>query len=347
MAEELARKLGQSLLVGFQGTGIDDPWTKRLLEQISAGQVGGVILFRHNIQGPEQVRKLNAALKGAAGDIPLLVSLDQEGGRVQRLSGENGFADHQSAKAVAASMSVREAEEHYASMARMIAEAGFNLTFGPDVDVDIPPGSPVIGGKDRSYGADPGTVEAYGGAFVDGMRRHGVLSCLKHFPGHGSARGDTHAGLVDVTETWQPKELEPFYGLIRKGKADMVMSAHIFNKKVDARYVATLSPAALEGRLRKEAGFDGVVITDDMHMGAIQLNYGLEEAVAQALRAGADMLCVSNNPAAALGVEGFKPEPELPRMVVEMLVKAVKDGRLSQERVDASYRRILKLKAAA
>jgi beta-N-acetylhexosaminidase len=344
MDKDLAKKLGQSLLVGFQGTSLDDPWTKRLIQQISAGNVGGVILFRHNIQGPEQVKTLNAALKSAAKGIPLLVSLDQEGGQVQRLSSQNGFDDHKSAKEVARSMTAEQAEEHYASMARMISSAGFNLTFGPDVDLDIPPGSPVIGGKERSYGEDPSKVEAYGGAFVDGMRRHGVLSCLKHFPGHGSARGDTHAGLVDVTQTWEERELEPFYRLIRKGRADMVMTAHIFNKRVDDRYVATLSEAVLGGRLREDAPFDGVIITDDMHMGAIQLNYGLEEAVVQTLRAGADMLCLSNNPAAAKGVPAFKPDPALPETVVDMLVSAVKDGRLSEERVEASYRRILKLK---
>jgi len=335
---------GQLLMVGFHGNEPGQEWPERLSRQIADELVGGVLLFKYNIQSPAQVKALNAGLARASKSLPLLAAVDQEGGRVQRLDSGNGFKDHLSAKAVAARMSPAEARTHYASMAAMVAEAGFNVVFGPVADLDGPQPSPVIGGKERSYGSSPELVADYGAAFVDAMRAAGIATSLKHFPGHGRARGDTHAGLVDVTDTWTEDELAPFRLLIERGKADIVMSAHIVHRGLDPSGPATLSPKVLQGLLREKLRFDGVVTTDDLHMGAIQQNYGLEEAVVRALQAGVDLLLLGNNPAGALGVKDFKPDPALPERVAEIIRKAVREGRLSEERLLASCERVARLK---
>lgn len=342
--DSLAKEIGQMLLVGFHGLKPGDPWPERLRGQIAEGKVGGVLLFKYNIESPAQAAALNSSLKAAARDLPLLVAVDQEGGRVQRLDSGNGFLDHRSAKDVAATMTPDEAFSHYRSMAAMTAAAGFNLVFGPVADLDGPEPSPVIGGKQRSYGPRPETVAEYGGAFVDAMRAEGMISCLKHFPGHGRAKGDTHAGLVDVTGTWSDEELEPFRLLMAGGKADMVMSAHIVHREFDRERPATLSPAVLQGVLRDRLGFDGVLSTDDLHMGAIQQNYGLEEALISAAAAGVDLLLLGNNPTGAQGVPGFKPDPELPEKAAGILMKAVRDGRLPEARIREAFERISRLK---
>jgi beta-N-acetylhexosaminidase len=241
-------------------------------------------------------------------------------------------------------MTPEEAEVYYADLAQMVSDAGFNAVLGPVVDVDC--GSPVISGLKRSFSADPEKASCYGKALVLALRAKNIKSCLKHYPGHGSAKGDTHLGVVDTTKQWKPEELDPFHKLIEADCADMVMTAHIYNKNLDEKYVATLSPEVLDRKLRKEGRFEGVIVTDDMHMGAIQLAYGFEEAVIQSIAAGGDLLIFSNNPAAAKTVPNFKPDPDIPEKVIAMVAKALQDGKITRARIRQSYDRIVKLKAS-
>ncbi|MBI3296555.1 MAG: glycoside hydrolase family 3 protein [Elusimicrobia bacterium] len=338
-------KIGAMLMVGFEGTTSTDAWPAKLGTQIEKGEVGGVILFKRNITGKDGVAALNSFFKSK--DKTVLVAVDQEGGKVQRLNAANGFESFPSAQEVGAgTATAAEAARTYRRMGKMLAEAGFNVDMAPVVDVDHEPPSPVIGGLMRSFSKDPETVVKYAVAMSRALAEEGVLACVKHFPGHGSAQGDTHEGLVDVTSTWSEAELAPFYRTVRDRHGPrMVMTAHIINTKLDPKYPATFSPTILKDLLRAKLGRDIVVVSDDMHMGAVMKNYGFEEGVVLAVNAGVDLLIFSNNPLAAKGVEGFLPDPDLPARVTKIISDAVAAGRIPASRIEESYRRLKKLKA--
>lgn len=287
------------LLLGFQGVQPSDPGVQEVAQALIQGHVAGVIFFAGNMESPAQVTALTRFFK-ESGSLPPLIALDQEGGRVQRLSSKNGFRDFLSAKEVAQRCTPEEAYGYYCQMARQTQEAGFNYVLGPVVDLDTPD-SPAIGGMNRSYGSDPEVVARYASAFVRAHHDHGLLISFKHFPGHGLATGDTHRGLVDVTETFEAGELEPFKILINQGLADSIMTAHVLNRHWDGDYPATLSPLILKGILREKLGYDGVVVTDDLHMGALQ-TIPTHELMRQAILAGNDLLLFSNNPLARKGM---------------------------------------------
>lgn len=344
----LEQKIGQMVMMGFAGAESDDDGVRQTLEHVRAGRLGGVILYRYNLIDREQVAALTGAFAAAQApaDPPLLIALDQEGGRVQRLSSRNGFRDHPSAQAVAATMTPAQALDMYRDQARMIADAGFNLNMAPVVDLHhLPgsgeaPGSPVIGGLERSYASEPATILRYAEAAIEAHHEAGVLTALKHYPGHGLARGDTHQGLVDITDSYDPLERAPFRALIQRGKADAVMGAHLVHRHIDPVFPVTLSDAYLEPMLRGEDGFNGVIITDDLFMGAIQLYHSFDEIVLRAIAAGNDLLIFSNNPAAAPEIPGFQPRHDLPERVIEVVMAAIARGELTAARIDASYQRL-------
>lgn len=340
----LRRKIGQMVMVGFRGTTLAEAGP--LGEQIKAGQVGGVVLFDidllknrspvRNVRSPEQLRTLTRDLQASAPQ-PLFVATDQEGGRVARLKPSNGFPATKSAQDLGASepAATRAQAE---STARTLATAGVNMNLAPVVDVNVNRTSPAIGALGRSYSADPSVVTAHARAAIGGHEAGGVLSVLKHFPGHGSATADSHRGIADVTETWSPEELEPYRALIKSRHADVVMTAHVFNRTLDPDWPSTLSPKVLDQLLRKDLGFDGVVISDDMQMGAIQDQYPLEDAVRQALLAGVDMLMFANN-----NTKSY--EPDIAPRVVELIAGLVRRGVITEARIDESVARLETLRA--
>jgi beta-N-acetylhexosaminidase len=232
-----------------------------------------------------------------------------------------------------------KAEALYSGMAEGLKSLGFNLNFGPVVDLDLNPDNPIIGHWKRSYGADPDTVVAFARAFVGAHRRAGILTALKHFPGHGSSEGDSHEGFVDISRTWQPQELDPFRDLAASGDADMVMVAHLFHEKFgthpDERQPASLSPAWIEGVLRHQIGYEGVVITDDLEMGAIRQRFSLAQSVVAAVRAGADILLFSNT---------VKPHIGLAEEIQKILVDTAEADPAFRSRIAQSYGRIVALK---
>tara|TARA_R110002050_G_scaffold44262_2_gene105543 strand:- start:2602 stop:3636 length:1035 start_codon:yes stop_codon:yes gene_type:complete len=338
---ELFEKIGQMLIVGFQGKSSKDASVKDFAKQVEQGFAGGTILFNYNVESPEQVKALAQFFKKSA-KLPFFISIDQEGGRVQRLNSGNGFTTYPSAQSIAG-MTESDAADWYHKLASELHTHDINFDFAPCVDVN-PPGykCPVIGDLQRSYSSDPGKVVKYAGTMIDALKNNKVVNCIKHFPGHGSAQGDSHEGYVDVTENWDEKELIPFYELAKQGKIDSVMTAHIYNKNLDPEHPATLSKKTLD-KLR-HAGFDGVIITDDLHMGAIQQHYKYEEALINSVLAGCDMVIVSNNKAAAMGVDGFEPDPNIGEKSVNILVNAVKKGIVPESRIDEAYDRIMNLK---
>jgi beta-N-acetylhexosaminidase len=343
----LEAKIGQMLLVGFRGTSAET--ASRALDDIRGRSLGGVVLFStdqptgdpvRNIVSPSQLATLTAALQAAAGEseaaVPLIVAVDEEGGQVARLDPAHGFPDTESA----AELGDRNDADHTRAAGRRIAttlrDAGVNLNLAPVVDLDVNPDNPIIGALDRSFGADPELVVRQARAFVRGHQQVGVLTALKHFPGHGSSTGDSHLGVVDVSDTWSAVELQPYRQLIPDGLADSILTAHVFNAQLDPEHPATLSSATINGLLRGELGYDGVVISDDMQMGAIRQAYGDPDAVRLALLAGVDMLTIANQ-------QVF--EAQIVERTIEIVLGLVADGRLDEARIDESWRRIDALKA--
>ena len=336
-ANDLEAMIGQMIMVGFVGTSPQDPWPEKLLGQIAAGQVGGVLFLARNAASEAAVRALNQAILDAGGATPVLIALDQEGGRIERLTQKVGFSPRPSAHDVAASYSVAEATALYAGLARDLRNWNFNLNLGPVVDVDVNPDNPIIGALGRSFSADPRTVADYAGAFVSGHHASGMLTALKHFPGHGSSRADSHKGFVDVTATWTEAELQPYRDLVAAGMADMVMTGHLYLAQLSdptARLPASLSKPALDV-LRNDIGFDGVIISDDMEMQAIEQHYTLEEAAVAAVRAGNNILIYSNY---------ANPRPDLPGEVIAILRRHAEGDPEFRAMIEDSYRKVMTLK---
>src|SRR5699024_4395680 len=183
--------------------------------------------------------------------------------------------------------------------------------------------------------SDAQTVIKHASAYIETLHDYGILTTLKHFPGHGSSEKDSHKGVVDVTDTWQQKELKPYRALIDSGKADMIMTAHIFNARWDSTWPATLSRAVITDTLRHSLDFDGVVRSDDLMMGAIRREYNLHTVIEQAINAGVDLLCFSNNAVY---------DAEIVPKIHQIITKLVAEGKISKDRIDRSYQRITKLK---
>lgn len=335
----IARMIGQMIMVGFVGDTKNHPWFRQVFQQVKAGQVTGVLYLRRNILSESSVRAMNTALTGIAGAAHLpIIGIDQEGGRIQRLTPRVGFPSIPSAHNVSRSMTPEQAQRTYGDLAKGLRDWGFNLNLGPVVDVDVNPSNPIIGRLGRSFSSQPLTVSRYAAAFIDGHRSHGLLTVLKHFPGHGSSREDSHWAIPDLTRTWTERELVPYRALIVQGRADMVMSAHVRNDRLTPgrnQHPASLSAELLTGLLRGQLGFGGVVISDDMQMRAISDNYGLTEAVKRAVLAGTDILVFAND---------RNPDVEIPKKVIALLTEEARNNPNMQARIETAYQRIVNLK---
>jgi beta-N-acetylhexosaminidase len=266
----------------------------------------------------------------------LFICVDAEGGRVNRLKSKYGFADIPGAEYCGRANDPGLTKRIASLMAAQLQHLGIDVNFAPVVDVNVNPENPAIGALGRSYSGDPDLVTAHARAFIEAHDDCQVLTCVKHFPGHGSSSSDSHIGMVDVTETYREEELKPYRSLIGEGKVQMVMTAHIFDMNIDLEYPATLSPRFIKGILRDGMGFDGVVASDDMHMGAITEHYRFEESLVLAINAGCDFLILSNN---SLAYDEFSPY-----RAVEAVLRAVEEGKIAEDRINESYERIARLK---
>ncbi len=341
-ATPIEEKIARMLLVGFRGLTIDDD--DPVADDLLQNRIGGVIVFdydselnspRRNIASPGQLRELIADIRRRSRH-PLLVAVDQEGGKVARLKPRHGYPPLESHRFLGRADNPDLTRQQAQITAEILAEAGFNLNFAPVLDLDRNPDSPAIGRYERSFSADPETVIRHGRIFLEAMRQHGIIAAAKHFPGHGSACGDTHLGMVDTTDSWDECELIPYRCLIAENLISMIMCAHVFNRRLDPDYPATLSRRTISGLLRKELGFTGVIVSDDLDMKAIATHFSLERAVKLAIDAGIDLLMFGNNLAYT---------PDIAKRVVDIVVDLVQSGAVSAERIDESYRRILKLTA--
>jgi beta-N-acetylhexosaminidase len=327
------------IVVGFRGTRLRDaPWVTTALADLG---LGGVILFDQdtltggprNVASPAQVARLTADLRAAAAGRELIIAVDQEGGRVTRLSEADGFPAVAS-EAEIGQGTVADARRWARTIARTLADSGIGLNLAPVVDLDVNPGNPAIGALGRSFSADPDVVVEMAGIEIRAHRSLGVRTTLKHFPGIGSATGNTDNGIVDVTDTWTRHELDPFRRLIGAGLPDVVMAAHVINRRLAADGPTSLSRAVVTTLLRDELGWDGPVITDDLQAKAITDAYGLDRAAALALGAGNDLILIANQQAYDEQVVG---------RVVDAVVAAVGAGTLAAGRIDEAWRRVQRL----
>jgi beta-N-acetylhexosaminidase len=314
--------------IGFRGTAP----TLEVLDLIRRG-VHGVVLFGRNVVDAEQVAQLTGDLKRAAGGRPLLVSIDQEGGRVARLQASHGFSELPPMRALGKTGDADLARQVGALLGRELRAVGIDQDYAPCVDVDTNPANPVIG--DRSLSRDPAEVGRLGAALAQGLQSARVAACAKHFPGHGDTSQDSHHDLPRLPhalERLRRVELPPFAALARAGVAS-VMTAHVVFEALDAERPATLSPPVLR-LLREEVGFDGCCISDDLEMKAVSEHFPLEEVAPGSVLAGVDALLVCHTPA-------------VQHRAIDLVRAAVEDGRISRERLDEARRRVGRLLAYA
>ncbi len=340
-AERLDAMIGQMIMVGFNGRGERDPGVIAVRDQLAKGTIGGVVLYPDNIGSRENLRALTAYLRNAKSSPVPFIAVDQEGGVVQRLVPENGHSSFPSARSVGANPSFaapEAAERLYAAMAQEMAAAGFNLNFGPVVDLNLNPNNYVIVQRNRSFGADPNTVAALAAAFIRAHRAAGVATTAKHFPGHGSSAADSHKMLADISGTWQEIEIEPYRTLAKDGLLDAVMIGHLYHPRFSdgEKLPASLSGRAIAAlRDKGSIGFKGVVVSDDMEMRAVSDDYSLEERVVKAVNAGTDLLVFSNV---------SQRDPELGVKLHAIIADAVREGRISRSRIEKAYGKISLLK---
>jgi len=294
--QEIKKLIGRSIIIGFNGLTL----TSNLKKNIDKYNLGGVILFDKdyktknikNIKNPQQLKKLTFDIQSYS-KYKMLISIDQEGGKVSRLNPKNGFSQIPSAKDIS-TKNIHEAKKEYKKLARNLKQEGINLNFAPVVDLAINPNNKVIVQLERSYSKNPTEVVKYASVFIEEQNRYGIKSVIKHFPGHGSSNTDSHKGFVDITNTWDEKELIPYKQLIKDNKVDFIMTAHVFNKKLDNKYPATLSSKINTNLLRKKLKFKGIIISDDLQMKAITKHYSLRERLKLAINSGVNILLFGN-----------------------------------------------------
>ena len=327
MPLHLRRSAGRLAVAGFAGTSI--PVELRALAR--EAELGGIILFARNIEAPEQVAELACAARDLSRTAPPWVSVDQEGGRVARLTAP--FTRWPAMRALGNSGDTRLAARFARALARELRAVGVTLDYAPVLDVDTNPDSPVIG--DRALAADAGQVASLGSAVVEGLQAGGVAACGKHFPGHGDAAADSHVELPVVAhapERLRAVELEPFRAAAAAGVA-AVMTAHVLYPALDENNPATLSRRIVHDLLRVELGFEGLVLSDDLEMGAITQQSAVADAAVAAIAAGCDMVLLCGADAGRQAA------------VVEGLIHAVEDGRLPRARVEDALARQDRVKA--
>jgi beta-N-acetylhexosaminidase len=342
----LEEKIGQMLLFGWQAEGAEGPSpsegypgakpeeaattlnanARRLLDE---WKVGGVILMGRNVESPEQVARLANDFQAAAGPVPVFFSTDQEGGHVARMKAPFTVMPGNMPLGATRDDQLAYAAAH--AVGEELTAIGINLNFAPSADVNNNPDNPIIGV--RSYGEDADLVAGMAAAQVKGYQDAGTIACAKHFPGHGDTAVDSHLGLATIPygmDRLEQVELVPFKAAIAAG-VSFIMTAHIIFEALDPKRPATLSPAVVDGLLRRDLGYQGVVITDCMEMKGIRDHYGLGEAAVMAIEAGVDILAACHT-------------PERQEAVRNALLDAVRSGRLSEARVDRSVERILACK---
>ena len=339
--DSLSVKIGQMLMIGFRGSSVAE--APEIVDDIAERHIGGIVLFDYdvpskspsrNISSPEQLSQLTQELQKLSA-IPLFIAIDQEGGKVSRLKPARGFPVSMSAEHLGLLNNPDSTRAAAGETARTLKAMHLGMNLAPVADLNINSANPVIGKLQRSFSSDPAVVTRHIKLVCKAYRDEGIIPTLKHFPGHGSSTTDTHLDFTDITASWSEKELEPYRDMIASGYCDAIMTAHVFNGKIDSLYPATLSKATIDRLLREKLGFKGVIISDDMQMRAIADHYGIETAIQLAIDAGVDLLIFGNNTAY---------DPAIASKATNIIHSLVARKIITPERIDLSWCRIMKLK---
>lgn len=336
----LRNKIAQMLIVGFSGYEINE--SSPVVQWLKADGLGGVLLFDFdlpanvhgkNLRDKAQIKRLNQDLNHYASlggnTLPLLIAVDYEGGVVDRLSNVPGCMTTMK-PCDQALLSDEDLHKEATNMALTLKDLGFNLNFAPVVDLNLNDQQGIMGKLGRCFSSDPALVSRAATQFIRAFSEQGMACAYKHFPGHGSATGDTHEGFVDVTDTYQDNELLPYLALKHSRLPVMIMTAHVINRKLDPSGLpATLSKPILTTLLREKLGFDGVIVSDDLQMQAISHHYSIDDALRMTINAGADMLIFGNQLGNISATE-----------VVSRIEKLVQSGAIDPARIEEAYQRI-------
>lgn len=333
---------GQMVMMGYRGINIQNDSV--IAELLRSRWLGAVCLFDNdspygreingNIASPDQVSRMTAAIHELSPITPL-IAIDEEGGSVTRLKEKYGFIPTIKAEALGNENNHEFTVDHAGRIARQLKSLQINVNLAPDLDLKVNPEFTALGKRGRCISRDPQIAASVAADWIHAHHKHGILCTLKHFPGHGSAVNDSHFDEVNVTQTWVPDELLPFEILIKNDYKDIILTAHIHHDGLDPKFPATLSRKILTELLREKLGFQGVIITDDLQMDAIRKYYSLEQSIELALNAGNDMLVYSN-------VQNH--DENLGHRVIDTMLHLVSTGRISEERLLESWRRITLLK---
>ena len=341
MLNTIEQQVGQLIIAGFRGMTVETG--SDIQHYIKEYNIGGVILYdedlaigghgTRNIESPSQVKELIGQLQSNTRNN-LLISIDQEGGEVHRLRTVYGFDETPSWNHIGLLNNELITEQFSRSMANTLSDLGINLNFAPVLDLDHGSGT-VISDSKRAFSSNPRVVKKNSKIFIDQHRLAGVITCGKHFPGLGSASGDTHEGFTDISETWTVKDLLPFDEMIRDGDLDMVMISHSFDKKLDPIYPSSLSRIIISDMLRKDLGFDGPVICDDPSMRAISDHYSLHDTFELMLNAGVDLFCLGNN---------LIYDPDYIPKSIKAIIDLINTNKITEGRILESIKRINNIK---
>ncbi len=342
--KKLESIVGQLFILGFYGAVVSSG--DQIIEDIYRQNLGGVILFdRHlatekndnNILNKDQLKQLIKTLQAAVNprQLPLLIAVDQEGGMVNRFKKKRGFVETPSAAELGTDTSLNATRTAAAQTADLLAEMGINLNFAPVADVNIFPQNPIIGKLGRSFSSDATRVADHCAVWIDEHRKRGILTCLKHFPGHGSSHTDSHHGFVDISKSWEKEELQPYRILAQQQKVDTVMVGHLFHRDLDDQHPATLSAKTIN-ILRNELQCQTAVISDDMQMKAITGQYSLPEACIKSIAAGIDLVIIGNN---------IDYDPEILQKIKTRLLQDIGKGIVKKSRIINAWQKVQQLKA--
>lgn len=343
-AQTLEEKIGQMILVGFRGTEVKDG--SLIKRDIQKYHIGGVVLYEtdqgstskvRNIVSKEQVSNLTKQLQSLS-STPLFIAIDQEGGKVQRLDQKYGFKNYKSHLELGKINNLDETRRVAKEIGDELKSVGINFNFAPSVDLIINRQSLIVAKLYRGFSDDPNVVYEHAKAYIAGLHEAGVLSSLKHFPGFGSENGKKHNAFFDISNTWSEKEIEPYQKLISDStiEVDAIMVSHLFLKKYDSEYPASLSKEIIQSVLRTELNYNGVIIGESPQSKQVIQSYGLEEGIRLQVLAGVDIIQFANN---------LIYDEEIVPKTINVITKMIKDKEISEKRIQDSYDRIMKLKA--
>ena len=342
MVKTLEQKIGQLIIAGFRDNLISEETD--IINYIRDFNISGVILYdedmekggigSRNINSQNQLKTLTNSIQNST-QSPLFISLDQEGGKVNRLKEEYGFPNFPSWKSIGDLDEESKTDKTTTILADYLSDNGINLNYAPVLDFDYGENS-YIGNSERALSKNPEKIIRHSSIFIKNLKNKNIISCVKHFPGQGSGFGDTHEGITDITETWSKDELIPYERMIKTNEIDMIMVSHVFHRGYDSELPASLSKKIITNLLRENLHFKGVIICDDPSMKAISNNYSLEDTFSLMINAGIDMFCLGNN----LDYDmNYIPK------CVNAIMGGIKKGKISLDLIECSISRINSLKS--